>query len=210
MKLLLQGLVLILSFGGIFIWEQTSLADLSVDALAFLVLIYLIVSFYRKRKHIDMFKTNGTIDIFILNCAIILLIFSTGALYSPVYFLIYFLAFGITFIFEPAMVFVFAIGSILIFLPEALKNDSLESFIKLGSILIICPLAFFFGQSYKDREKEEADLQSMAERSKDAADTIATDVESIIKKQKSNLAEKDIEKINDILERTEDLREEIK
>lgn len=157
-----------------------------------------------------MFKTNGTLDIFILNCVIILLIFASGALYSPFYFLIYFLAFGITFIFEPATVFIFALGAIFIFLPQALKNGSIESFVKLGSILIICPLAFFFGQSYKDREKEQADLEEMAERAKEAADTIAHDVEGIVKKDKKKMDRTDFEKLNEILEETEDLRSETK
>lgn len=153
MKIVGQSLILILSFISVFVLDETPAGDYTIEAVAILIMLYFFLLLYRRKKHIDMFNTNGLSDIFILNTVILLLIIMTGAIYSPLYFLVYFLAFGITFIFEPATAFLFAIGAIAIFIPEALKNYSLESFIKVGSILLISPLAYFFGQGYKDREK---------------------------------------------------------
>ncbi len=209
MKLLTHGLVLAISFGVVFVWEQTGLDIYTIQAVALLVVVYLLLSFIRRKKFKDG-NFGGVADIFILNTAIFLLIYTTGNIYSPLYFLLYFLGFGITFIFEPATVFLFTIGAVLIFLPEALKNGSLESYIKLGSLLLISPLAFFFGQEYRDRDKEEQALDDITEREKDAADTISKDVEAVLKEEKGDLTPESVEKLDEILEESEDLRQETK
>lgn len=210
MKFLFHCFVLIASFLVIFIWNISPASDYTIQALAGLVLIYGIITIIRRKRHKAMENFGGSSDIFILNTGIFLLISTTGMIYSPLYFLLYFLGFGITFIFEPATVFVYVIGAILVLLPEALKNGSVESFIRIGSIALISPLAFFFGSSYKDRDKMEEGVEAMAERTKDSADTIAKDVEEVIKDEKANLKPEDVDKLNDILEETEELREESK
>lgn len=209
MKLLLHGLVLLLSFGIVFVWEQTGLDVYTIQAVAALVVLYLLITFVRRKKNKDA-NFGGVSDIFILNTAIFLLIYTTGNIYSPLYFLLYFLGFGITFIFEPATVFLFTIGAVLIFLPEAMTNGAIESYIKLGSLLLISPLAFFFGQEYRDRDKQEEAIEAMAERTKDAADTIAKDVEGVLKQEKDDLKQTTVEKLDEILEESDNLREEAK
>lgn len=210
MQLLKQSLILILLFALLFLWEQTALSDYTIEAIAILIISYGVVTFWRRRKKQDLMKVTGTIDIILLNTVVLLLISITGSLYSPLYFLIYFLAFGLSFVFKPATVFVYTLAAFFLFLPEALKNLSVESFIKMGSLFLICPLAFFFGQSYKDREKQQEQIEDMAERTEDAANTIAHDVEDVIKKEKKNLEATEVKKLNEILEETEDLRRETK
>ncbi len=144
---------------------------------------------------------NGWLGIFILNTAIFLLIFATGEFTSTLFFLLYFLVFGIAFVFEPATVFVFIIGAVLIFLPDIFKDDVMSNLIRAGSLVLISPLAYFFGKEFKQREKEE-------EETTQTAQIITKDVEEIIKKDK-DLNSNDVEKLNDILEKTENLREEI-
>ena len=182
----------------------------TVQALAGLVLAYFAITFFRKKRNPKAESFSSGSDIFILNTAIILLITITGNLYSPLFFLLYFLGFGITFIFEPVTVFVFAIGVILVFLPEALKNGSIESYIRIGSVALISPLAYFFGREYKDRDEEEAEIESMKDRSQEAANTISQDIKKVLEDEKSTLPEKDVEKLNEVLEETEELREESK
>jgi len=210
MKVLFHSIILFVSFGLAFLWSVTPASDYTVQALGGLVLAYFAISFLRKKRNPKAENFSSASDIFILNTAIVLLITITGNLYSPLFFLLYFLGFGITFIFEPATVFVFTIGVILVFLPEALKNGSIESYIRIGSVALISPLAYFFGREYKDRDEEEAEIESMKDRSKDAAATISKDVEKVLEDEKDNLPEKDVEKLNEILEETESLREESK
>lgn len=206
MKLLVHAITLLLSFSLVFVWEQTPLADYTIQVLAALVVVYILMTLIRRKKH-PTENFGGAVDIFILNTTIFLLISLTGNLYSPLFFLLYFLGFGITFIFEPATVFLFTIGAALLFLPEAMKNGAIESYIKLGSLVLISPLAFFFGQEYRDRDEEEEEIEELTERSKDAGDTIAKDVGEVLKEGKK-LNPKSVEKLNEILEETEDLRNE--
>jgi len=210
MKLVFQFLVLLLSFVLVFVWQNTPLSSYTVTLLGLLIAFYLIVS---ARKHGSGFLSmggEGPWGIFILNTVIFLLIFSTGSITSPLFFLLYFLGFGIAFVFEPVITFVFVLGTILIFLPGAIKNDITGNFLKLGSLLLISPLAFFFGNEYKRNDKENEEIEALKERAKDSADTISEDIAEVIKEEKVNLKPEDIQKLNEVLEETEDLREESK
>jgi len=217
MKLVLQSLVLVLSFALVFIWEQTPLSNYTVQILGFLVVLYIIISARKKslpagRQGQGFFTMggDGPWGILILNTIILLLIFATGNISSSLFFLLYFLGFGIAFVFEPPTIFVFIIGAVLVFLPDALKGDTFGNFLKVGSLLLISPLAYFFGREYRKSDKQENDIEALEERTKEAADTISEDVEEIIKNEKENLKQEDMEKLNEILEETEDLREESK
>ena len=139
-----------------------------------------------------------------------MLIFSTGSINSSLFFLLYFLGFGIAFVFEPVITFVFVLGAILIFLPDALKNDMTGNMLKLGSLLLISPLAFFFGKEYRRNDSQEETIEALKERTKDSADTISEDIEEVINDEKQNLKAEDVQKLNEVLEETEDLREESK
>jgi hypothetical protein len=210
MKLVLQALVLILSFAIVFVWEQTPLSGYTIQILGILVALYIIVSARKKGAGFLTMGGDGPWGILILNTIVLLLIFSTGSISSGLFFLLYFLGFGIAFVFEPPAIFVFIVGAVLVFLPDALKGDILGNFLKIGSLLLISPLAYFFGREYRKSDKEEADIESLEERTTEAADTISEDVEELVKNEKESLKQVDMEKLNEILEETDDLREESK
>lgn len=205
-----QSLLLVLSFAFVYFWQKTPLADYTIQVLGFLVFLFLITSARRKNFDLSASLGEGSLSIFILNTIILLLIYSTGVFNSTLFFLLYFLGFGIAFVFEPAIVFVFTAGVWLVFLEQAFKEDVARNFILLGSLLLIAPLAYFFGKSYRKSEKDEASLAALKERSKESADSIAQDVEEVLTEEKDKLKEEDVEKLNDILEETEALREEKK
>jgi membrane protein implicated in regulation of membrane protease activity len=209
MKILLHSSILLLSFGLIFGWEQSSLNTYTVQLLALMVLAYLITQFVRRKMKKSDAHTSGFPEVFALNTAIFLLIYATGQMASWFFFLLYFLGFGITFIFEPATVFVFALGTVGIFLPEVLKNGgSIGTYIQLGSFILISPLPYFFGKEYQDRQQQDEQIQELTERSNEAGTTIAQDVSDVMHNEKKNLKSEDIEKLNEILEETQDLRSE--
>ncbi len=208
MKSLLQVSLLVLSFVLVFFWRFLQLSDLTVPVIGVLVAAYLVLSLRKRGKGFLTMGGEGPWGIFILNTLIFLLIFSTGGFNSLLYFLLYFLAFGIAFVFAPSMVFVFVLGTIVIFLPDALKTDLLNSGLKLGSLLLLSPLAYFFGAQYRKTDQEEEKVEALEERTKEAADTIAEDIEEVVKDEKANLKGPDLEKLNEILEETEDLRAE--
>jgi len=210
MKIVLQALVLIFSFVFVFVWKETPLINYTVALSGVLIVGYILLSARKKGKGFMNMGGEGPWGIFFLNTVILLLIFSTGGIDSALFFLLYFLGFGIAFVFEPMLIFVFVLGVILIFVPDAIKGDLLVNSLKLGSLLLISPLAFFFGIEYRKNDKEDEAIEALEERTKEAADTISEDIEEVIKDEKANLKEEDMEKLNEILEETEDLREESK
>lgn len=210
MKFLLQTAVLILSFVIVFLWQTASLTDYTVSFLGILIVLYLVLSSRKRGKGFLSMGGEGPWGIFILNTVILLLIFSTGSLNSPLFFLLYFLGFGIAFVFEPVITFVFVIGAILVFAPDAMKTDTVNNLLKIGSLVLISPLAFFFGREYRANDQKQEEIEALEERSKDAADTISKDVEEVIKDEKANLKSEDVDKLNEVLEETEDLRAESK
>ena len=210
MKFLLQTGVLILSFVIVFVWQMASLTDYTVPFLGLLIVCYLVISSRKRGKGFLSMGGEGPWGIFILNTVILLLIFSTGALNSPLFFLLYFLGFGIAFVFEPAITFVFVLGAIFVFIPDVLRSDTLNSLLKIGSLILISPLAFFFGREYRTNDEKQSEIEALEERSKDAANTISEDIEEVIKDEKANLKSEDINKLNEVLEETEELREESK
>jgi len=208
MKLMRQFLVLGFSFLFVFIWQNTALSNYAIPLIGLLVFIYIMLSVRKKGEGFFTMGGDGGTGIFILNTVILLLIFSTGGIDSNLFFILYFLIFGIAFVFEPVTVFVFIVCVVLVFLPAALKDDVLGNFIKLFALGLISPLAFFFGMEYRKREQEEEKTVAIEERTKEAADTIAKDVEEVIKDEKGSFKHEDVERLNDILEETEELREE--
>jgi signal transduction histidine kinase len=210
MKIVLQALVLIFSFVFVFVWKETPLVNYTVALSGVLIVGYILLSARKKGKGFINMGGEGPWGIFFLNTVILLLIFSTGGIDSVLFFLLYFLGFGIAFVFEPMLIFVFVLGVILIFVPDAIKGDLLVNSLKLGSLLLISPLAFFFGIEYRKNDKEDEAIEALEERTKEAADTISEDIEEVIKDEKANLKSEDMEKLNEILEETEDLREESK
>lgn len=210
MKILLQSLVLIVSFVFVFIWKETPLINYTVALSGVLIILYILVSARKKGKGFIRMGGEGPWGIFFLNTVILLLIFSTGGIDSVLFFLLYFLGFGVAFVFEPAVTFVFVLGVILVFVPDVIKGDLLVNSLKLSSLLLISPLAFFFGSEYRKSDKQEESIEALEERTKDAADTISQDIEEVIKDEKANLKSEDMEKLNEILEETEDLRTESK
>lgn len=211
MKLIFQNLVLIASFILIFIWQKANLTEYTVALLGILIALYLVVSISRKSANGFLAtEKEGAFGIFILNTLIFLLIFSTDSINSPLFFLLYFLAFSVAFIFEPAVILIFVTGAMLILLPDALKEDVTFNLLKIGSILFISPLAYFFSLEYRKNQNQEESIEALKERTKEAADTISKDLEEVIKDEKQNLKEQDMDKLNEVLEETEDLRQEAK
>lgn len=208
MKLILQSFILLLSFIIIFVWQNSFLATYTVPLLGGMIALYLIIAARKKGAGFLSLGGEGPWGIFLLNTVIFLLIFSTGSITSPLFFLLYFLGFGVAFVFEPVITFVFVMGAVIVLLPDALQNDVTDSLIKLSSLILISPLAFFFGREYRQNEKENEEIEALKERTNDSADTISEDIEEVIKDERENLKDKDMQKLNEILEETEDLRAE--
>lgn len=150
-----QLLTIILSFIATFVIENTELAAYTAWILAFIIIffiIYLIVKKQRKKEADIM--SGSPLEVMTVTIGVLLVIFLTGGLNSGTFFFIYFLLFGAAFVFEPILVFAVLAGIVVLFLPQALNTGELFSnMIRVGSLVFVAPIAYFFGREFKSREK---------------------------------------------------------
>lgn len=148
MKLFKQSLVLGLSFLSVFAWQHTFLANYTLFLFGILIIAYCLTSF--KKKNFDLVSSiqNDLLGLFVLNTVIMLLIMMTGNYQSPLFFLLYFLSFGIAFGYKPGVIFVFMAGILLLFLPQTFKDDQTRNILMFSSLIIVSFVAFTFGQTY--------------------------------------------------------------
>lgn len=196
MTFLLQFLMLVFSFAVAYAFSLPTLSSYTTQIIGFLIFIFLVTSV----KKWDVWPHGGSYEsIFLLTTIIFLLVLSTGGIFSPLFFLLYFLAFGIAFIADPRVVLILILGMVVIFLPQALNSGSFENAIKIASLVIISPLAYFFGKTFKKEEELEEKIDEQTQKIEKSAD-------DLLKTQGSRLDEKGVEKVDEILEETEELR----
>ncbi len=152
-RLFVQSASLALSFAFVFVWQNTFLSQYTLWLLSLLSLVYIALAF--KRKSFDLIATmkNELLGLLILNTVVVLIVMMSGNFSSPLFFLLYFLSFGIAFAYEPAVIFVYALGIVLLLFPFTFKEDIARNLLMVGSITLIAPLAFFFGKTFlKDKK----------------------------------------------------------
>jgi hypothetical protein len=154
MKYIQQFLVILSAIAFVFI-IQDALTDYSIPIIVILGLfaaIYIAIR-WRMKKGKDLFR--GSYFEFLAILIIVLLgIFLTGGIDSSLYFLTYFLLFGLTFIFEPIMIFIFMIGLIALFYQQAMTGAVIVNWLRLIPLILISPVGFFFGRELSRREKQ--------------------------------------------------------
>jgi len=163
-KFLLHSAFLIVAVVLVFFW--TSFPELSVYTLqliALFVLAYFINQFYFQRKKLLFSRTNLTIDAVIFTLVILLLVASTGGLSSPLFFLVYFLMFGLALLFEPLITFSLSLAMVLFFLLQPTKEAPLTEALQLLSLLLVTPLAMYFGRQYLQVLKSEEKIKILKE-----------------------------------------------
>lgn len=210
-RFLWQSFILVLSFVFILSWELSPAADYTVALLGLFVFILLIIMM--RKKGFNPFESIGqnSWSVFFLNALVFLLVFSTGGLSnSPLFFLLYFLGFSISFIFEPATVFVYIVGAIAVLMPDILRGDVFGNAIKASSLLLIGPLPFLFGLGMKKEEEEAVELESLEEETHEKAATIEKEIVEVLEEEKGKLSEKAEGKLKKALKESETLREETK
>jgi hypothetical protein len=165
-KFLLHSAFLILAVVLVFFW--TNVPELSVYTLqliALFVLAYFVNQFYFRRKKQVFSRTNLTIEAIIFTMVVLLLVASTGGLTSPLFFLTYFLMFGLALLFEPLITFSLALAMVFFFLLRPVKETLLQEGLQLLSLLLVTPLAMFFGRQYLKLLADEEKIKILQEES---------------------------------------------
>lgn len=133
--------LLVLSLTGLFAWiwvHHPQLAPYSLQLVALGAVIIL-------AKNLMKNSSFGLIDLIIINGIVSLLAFSTGGPSSPFFFLFYFLLFALAFLLDPETAIVFSLILIILLTPQIESGSDLA---EVFSLLLVTPLAFFFGQEY--------------------------------------------------------------
>ncbi len=201
MNTLKQSFVVILAIILLFVVTQTPLEGWIPYILGFIAGVSCVYAFFRKRikKHKETFIGSNK-EIFTILIFVILIVFLTGGISSNFFFLIYFLMFGITFVFEPVIIFLFIFGLLALFIPGTLQDDVFSNVIKLSSLVILTPVAYFFAREYNKRET----LQNKANQTFENIITEATEL------LETNDKDKRIKKTEEIIHEAERLRDETK
>lgn len=189
MKIVAQSTVIIFSSLAVLGIVQTPFFPYTPLVLAFIAVIAASYALFRKKRRKNQEILSGAnIEIFFILVTALLIVFYTGGIKSVLFFLTYFLLFGITFIFEPAMIILFLVCLIALFIPEALQDDIFGNMAKLSSLLLLAPIAFFFGREYKKRERLQKSIH-------EKTDTIIEDAQNLLTLKDKNEKLKKTEEI---------------
>ena len=147
---ILTIIALLLGLLFLFIWIHSPLASYNLQLVAILVVIFLI------NKKIGQNQSFANpIHLIAFSAIILLLIAETGDLNSSLFFLIYFLLFGVALLSSTPIILSLTLGIIAFF---ASPLNSNRAAIQLSSLLLITPLAIFFGRQYLELLKKRGEI----------------------------------------------------
>jgi len=155
----LHTLFLILSLGLTFIWTRNpSLSPFNLQATGLLILFYFVTRFVTGKPAESAGmpaesagKTKGaqnTLDAIIFTTITFLIVITTGGVHSPVFFLLYFLLFALSLLFEPTQSIILSLLLIAIFGYDLLHGFDNLALINLITLFLTTPIAMIFGKKY--------------------------------------------------------------
>ncbi len=136
----------LLTFVTFFSWiwaNHPQLSFYTLQLIAVLIIIYLLKNLFSRNANLK--HSRNILNSLILTTIVLVLVFSTGGLNSSFFFLLYFLLFNISFLFEPSLTMSFSF-ILVVFLATHFQFS--QDLIKLASLIFAAPLALFFGQQY--------------------------------------------------------------
>ena len=161
---MLHSLFLIAAVTLAFFWtSQPALSFYTLQLVAVFVFLFFFNQFRARKKRQPV---NLTIDAAIFTIVVLLLVLSTGGLASPLFFLIYFLMFGLALLFEPLASLLLTLILIFFFSLTITQKTLWQEGLPLFSLLLITPLALFFGRQYLKVLEENEKIKILREEGK--------------------------------------------
>ncbi len=153
----LHTVYLILSIILTWLWSTNpELTNYNLQLTGVLILAYFV---FKLLPRPDRSKTSDFPSTVILNTICLLLIFSSGGVTSPLFFVLNFLIFAIALLVEPTQA---AISSILLVSIFAWQGrDSLDTLkiVNLLSLILMTPIAIIFGRNYMEALEAKGDVK---------------------------------------------------
>ena len=133
------------------VWTQNSqLSFYSLQLIAFLVLVYFIHQFWLPAR-----PSLKGIDGVIFSLVILLLVFTSGGSQSPLFFLLYFLLFGLAFIWEPWLTFSFSFFLAFFIWLTTPAGQSWQQWLNPLSLILVAPLSLYFSRQYLENVRQQ-------------------------------------------------------
>ena len=208
---ILEGSSVVLGVFSVFIVANSFLISYVTYLLGIFIVFFTIYISIKKRSKpaspslggpgSELF-TGSPLEIFGIIFVILSIILLTQNLASPLFFFLYLLLFFLVFMAEPITIWIFLVSILLYFLPDAASNLTNDTFIKLGSLILIAPIAFFLGRELERR-------QLLNRRIEAKTDDIIQEAE-VLKSTTDASSQEEIEAIDEIIEEAESLKEDSK
>lgn len=159
---LTHSLFLISAVGLTFFWvNDPTLSLYTLQLIAVFILLYFLSNWLNRRKDTQGVKAlpplrwNTSV---IFTMVVMLLVVSTGGLISPLFFLIYFLLFGLSLTLEPPVTIILTTCLIIFFYINS-PNATFDNLLPLMSLILITPLALFFGRQYLQLMQQKGEIK---------------------------------------------------
>lgn len=160
---LLRTLVLSLTILAIFVWTSFPvLNSYNLQLTGALILLY-----FASRLVFRVGRQSIFITTIVLISIVLLLIFSTGGINSPIFFTLDFLLFAIALLLAPNQAALASILLVIIFLWQNYSGLTSSMIINLISLILITPLAVVFSKSYLNNLLAEGKIAMLQEAFKD-------------------------------------------
>lgn len=146
-KILTHTSLITLATGLIYFWSSTpQLSAYNLQLAGVLAILYFLT------RRIPLITTTIFLSL------ILLIIFSTGQLSSPFFFLLNILLFALALFFEPIQAGITSLILIFVFLISSKLSLNTSQVINLASLLLITPLAVIFGNKFIENQENQGKL----------------------------------------------------
>lgn len=146
-KILTHTSLITLATGLIYFWSSTpQLSAYNLQLAGVLAILYFLT------RRIPLITTTIFLSL------ILLIIFSTGQLSSPFFFLLDILLFALALFFEPIQAGITSLILIFVFLISSKLSLNTSQVINLASLLLITPLAVIFGNKFIENQENQGKL----------------------------------------------------
>lgn len=176
-KILTHNILVVLALGLAYFIAQTELSTYSLQISGLLVAIYMLISFLIRKKFLTS-TSRVTFDIFVFSFAVSFLLFTTGGFTSPIFFLTYFLLFGIALLSKPSTSIVAAVVFVVIFILTP-RSDYWAEILQIASLLSIAPISAMFGKQHIQIFQDSQKINVLKNISQDFADEVKTQKEEV-------------------------------
>lgn len=185
MTYLYKYLALVTAFIFVSVIKSSPLESQISFILAVLIIMAVIYSvIQRKKTDYNMLFSGKIGEIFFISSIVLLMVEITGGINSQLYFLNYFLLFGLPLITTPMTSVIFAGSLILFYVPDLARGLNTDIMLRIGSILLLLPLSYFITNELMKRQRENSDLKEKAKKIEENAKDLEFEEDDVSAREK--------------------------